>query len=164
MPAANPPAFATPRIAAGALFVDETGRVLLVRPAYKAHWDIPGGDVEPSESPLAACKRGVQEELGFKPDLGPLLIVDWAPNEGEGDKILFVYDGGTMTPAEAEARVQLSASELAEWAFHHLDEARSLLTSRLVRRLIVATEARRTNQFIYAEHGNPLRALPNSAH
>jgi 8-oxo-dGTP diphosphatase len=42
---------ATPRIAAGALFSDEHDRVLLVQPSYKDMWEIPGGYVEPSESP-----------------------------------------------------------------------------------------------------------------
>ncbi|WSZ94010.1 NUDIX hydrolase [Micromonospora sp. NBC_00858] len=50
---------ATPRIAAGALFLDEEGRVLLVRPSYKKHWEIPGGFVEPGESPPAASKREI---------------------------------------------------------------------------------------------------------
>jgi ADP-ribose pyrophosphatase YjhB (NUDIX family) len=154
----------TPRIAAGALFIDDAERVLLVQPAYKAHWDIPGGYVEPGESPLVACQREVQEELGFEPDLGPLLVVDWAPNEGEGDKILFVYDGGGMTSDDAKDRLQLNTGELTDWAFYHPYEASSLLTPRLARRLTVAVEARRTGQFVYAEHGKPLRTLPNSAH
>ena len=38
--------FATPRVAAGALFFDDRGRVLLVHPTYKDTWDIPGGYVE----------------------------------------------------------------------------------------------------------------------
>jgi len=38
--------FATPRVAAGALFFGDQGRVLLVHPTYKDTWDIPGGYVE----------------------------------------------------------------------------------------------------------------------
>jgi len=34
---------ATPRVAAGVLFRDAQGRVLLVKPTYKDGWDIPGG-------------------------------------------------------------------------------------------------------------------------
>ena len=56
---------ATPRVAAGALFSDESGRVLLVKPTYKKTWDIPGGYVEPGESPRAACIREIREELGL---------------------------------------------------------------------------------------------------
>ena len=74
------------------------GRVLLVRPTYKPHWDVPGGYVEPGESPTSACAREVREELGIEPMLGSLLVVDWAPNAGEGDKMLFIFDGGELAP------------------------------------------------------------------
>src|ERR1035441_8047479 len=47
------------RMAAGSLFRDEDGRVLLVDPTYKPTWDLPGGVVEKEESPHAACRREV---------------------------------------------------------------------------------------------------------
>lgn len=82
----NPAAkFATPRITAGALFVDE-GRVLLVRKTYGNQWDIPGGYVDIGESPASACRRELSEELGIDREPQRLLVVDWAPNDGEGDK------------------------------------------------------------------------------
>ncbi|WP_412102692.1 NUDIX domain-containing protein [Plantactinospora sp. KLBMP9567] len=34
----------------GLLFTDPAGRVLLVEPTYKEHWEIPGGCVEADES------------------------------------------------------------------------------------------------------------------
>ena len=43
--------FATPPVAARALFLDGASRVLLVHPTYKDTWDIPGGYVERGESP-----------------------------------------------------------------------------------------------------------------
>lgn len=86
-----------PRMAAGALFVDEADRVLLVEPSYKNYRDIPGGYVEEGESPLQACAREVREELGIKAAIGRLLVVDWAPNPGEGDKLLFLFDGGLLS-------------------------------------------------------------------
>ena len=42
---------ANKRMAAGALFRDEAGGVLLVNPVYKPTWDLPGGAVEAEESP-----------------------------------------------------------------------------------------------------------------
>lgn len=45
---------ATPRVAAGVLIRDAAGRILLVKPTYKDGWEIPGGYVEPDESPAAA--------------------------------------------------------------------------------------------------------------
>jgi 8-oxo-dGTP diphosphatase len=55
---------AHPRVAAGALFCDDAGRVLLVKPTYKEGWDLPGGYVEPGETPTEACVREIKEELG----------------------------------------------------------------------------------------------------
>jgi NUDIX domain len=53
------------RMAATAFFRDDQGRVLLVNPVYKEPWDLPGGAVEAEESPHAACRREVAEELGL---------------------------------------------------------------------------------------------------
>lgn len=71
---------ARPRMAAGALFFDEQGRVMLLEPTCKEYRDIPGGYVDAGESPLQACVREVREELGITPGIGRLLAVDWAPS------------------------------------------------------------------------------------
>jgi 8-oxo-dGTP pyrophosphatase MutT (NUDIX family) len=71
------------RMAAGALFRDEDGRVLLVDPTYKPTWDLPGGAVEKEESPYAACRREVAEELGLDRSPGRVLVVDWVPSRPE---------------------------------------------------------------------------------
>src|SRR5882724_3664785 len=68
------------RMAAGALFLDEDGRVLLVDPIYRETWDLPGGAVEAEESPQAACRREVAEELGLDRQPGRVLAVDWVPS------------------------------------------------------------------------------------
>lgn len=152
---------ATPRVSAGALFFDEHDRVLLVEPTYKSYWDVPGGYVEPGESPLAACVREVREELGIAPPIGALLVVDWAPAEQEGDKLLFIFDGGTLD-AEQLAAIQLQPAELRSYAFQDLAGADALLIPRLARRLAVALDARRTGTPRYLEHGaTPSAALPN---
>src|SRR5438477_3570465 len=104
---------ARPLVAAGALFTDAAERILMVRPTYKKHWDIPGGYVEPGESPRAACEREVREELGLTVQVGPLLVVDWAPAEDEGDKILYIFDAGRMTDERLETAV-FGDGEIAE--------------------------------------------------
>jgi 8-oxo-dGTP pyrophosphatase MutT (NUDIX family) len=105
------------RAAAGALFFDADGRVLLVRPTYKPGWDIPGGYLHPGETPTEAVAREVSEELGIKPPIGRLLVADWAPDCAEGDKILFVFDGGRLT-REHIAHIQPDPVEIAEYAYH----------------------------------------------
>jgi 8-oxo-dGTP diphosphatase len=156
-----PPPMATPRISAGALFVDEHDRILLVEPAYKPYWDIPGGYVEPGESPLAACAREVREELGIEPPIGPLLVVDWAPAEKEGDKILFIFAGGTLS-ADQLAAIRLGENELRSYGFRDVTGAATILIPRLARRVAAALDAYRTGQTRYLEHGaTPAALLPN---
>lgn len=143
---------ATPRVAAGALFVNHVGHVLLVRPTYKEHWDIPGGYVEPGESPHNACAREVREELGLDISVGPMLVVDWAPADNEGDKLLFIFDGG-MLRAEQEHAIRFLDGELAEWRHVPLDALATHVPARLDRRIRAALGARDQGHAVYAEHG-----------
>jgi 8-oxo-dGTP diphosphatase len=94
--------FASARAASGVLFFDTEGRILLIRPSYKPGWELPGGYVESGETPTQAAVREVQEELGIKLPIGPLLVADWAPAANEGDKVLFIFDGGELAPEHRE--------------------------------------------------------------
>lgn len=143
---------ARPRMAAGALFFNDRGDVLLVRPSYKPMWEIPGGYIEVGESPLTACKREVQEELGITPPIGALLVVDWAPNERDGDKVLWVFDGGELRPEEVSA-IKLQADELLGAEFHPVSALDELLIPRLARRVRQAVAARGQGHPQYLEHG-----------
>ncbi|MEU7007079.1 NUDIX hydrolase [Streptomyces sp. NPDC046332] len=143
---------AHPRMAAGALFFDAAGRVLMVEPTYKDYWDIPGGYVESGESPLHAAVREVREELGIAPQLGRLLAVDWAPSAAEGDKVLYLFDGGQLS-AEILKRVTLQADEIKSLAFLTLDEVHERTIPRLARRISAAVEARKEAAPVYLEHG-----------
>lgn len=145
-------AVARPLVAAGALLFDRDGRVLLVRPAYKPMWDIPGGYVEAGESPLGACIREIAEELGITAHEGRLLVIDWAPAQGEGDKLLFVFDGGTLTPKE-QSQVRPDGSEVIEWQFVATDLLEDYVPDRLARRIRTAAKARGVGRTEYAEHG-----------
>jgi 8-oxo-dGTP pyrophosphatase MutT (NUDIX family) len=143
-----------PYVAAGVLLCDEAGRVMLVRPTYKEHWDIPGGYVEAGETPAQAAAREVREELGIITPVGPLLVADWAPHPDEGDKLLLVFDGGTLT-AQQRAAVRLPAEELASYAFHAPAQVTALLVPRLGRRVAAAIDAHLTGRTTYLEHGRP---------
>ena len=82
------------RMAAGALYRDWAGRVLLVDPVYRDTWDLPGGAVEAEESPQAACRREVAEELGLDRPVGRVLALDWVPSRPERPEgLIVVYDG-----------------------------------------------------------------------
>lgn len=146
---------ARPRISAGALFTDTDGRVLLVRPTYKPHWDIPGGYVEPGESPLAACRREIREELGITPPVNAhTFIVDWAPAAGEGDKILFVFAGGRLDDQALDA-ITFADGEIAEVRYVSPADLDSYVPARLARRIHSALAATVQGHPVYAEHGQP---------
>ena len=143
---------AKPRVAAGALFFDDQDNVLLVKPAYKDGWDIPGGYVEPCETPVEACQREIEEELGLQLPVQRLLVIDWAPSEGEGDKQLFVFDGGTITRGTKD-QINLSRDELVTFTFQPPDTFDDLMPARLARRLRAAITARKSDAVQYLEHG-----------
>ncbi|WP_435610307.1 NUDIX domain-containing protein [Streptomyces sp. C10-9-1] len=145
---------ARPRMAAGALFFDEEDRVMLVEPSYKDYRDIPGGYVEEGESPRQACAREVQEELGIAPHIGRLLVVDWAPNPGEGDKVLYLFEGGRLS-ADDRRQIALQADELRGYDFHDADRVPELTIPRLARRIAAGIEARVNGLTAYLEHGEP---------
>lgn len=142
--------FATPRVAAGALFRDPDGRVLLVHPTYKDTWDIPGGYVEHGESPAAACRRELAEELGLDREMHRLVAIDWAPNDREGDKLLFIFDCGDL--ADDEQHIRLAANELDRWKWVPLDDLDTYLIPRLARRIRTAATLKDTSG-AYLEHG-----------
>jgi len=149
-PAHNPTRAA---MAAGALFVDDADRVMLVKPTYKNFWDIPGGYVEPGESPAEACIREVREELGIEPQIGRLLVVDWAPTEKEGDKVLFIFDGGRLTD-EQHGAIRIQTAELIRYEYVSLSDLARYTIDRLVRRTSAAHQALRTGLPLYLENGD----------
>lgn len=143
---------ATPRVAAGALFFDEAERVLLVKPAYKNGWDIPGGYVEPGESPRAACIREIREELGLSATIGSHLVIDWAPAQNEGDKMLFIFDAGILTE-DQRVQIEFSDGEITHWRFVAAADLDRHMPSRLSRRVRTAIAAKKRGVPAYAEHG-----------
>lgn len=142
--------FATPRVAAGALFVDGS-RVLLVRKTYGNRWDIPGGYVDKGETPTEACEREVREELGIDRRVARILVHDWAPNDKEGDKLLYVFDCGEL--GGDEQRILLDGKELDHWEWVEVARLSEYVIARLARRLSEAHRAWSEGLSLYLEHG-----------
>jgi 8-oxo-dGTP pyrophosphatase MutT (NUDIX family) len=144
----------TKRNAAGVLFFDELGRVLVVEPTYKVGWEFPGGAVEVGESPHAGAVREVEEEIGLVLTRRlPLLVVDWAPaSAGRSDAVVWLFDGGVMGDA-ARAGLRLPPDELRSFRFVDPTEAAALLPGPRVRRLAAALAARAAQWPVYLEDG-----------
>src|SRR5580658_4160807 len=58
----------------GALVAVHVGAaVLLVRSSYRSAWNFPGGSIRPGETPEAAARRELAEEIGLA--AGPMLPI-----------------------------------------------------------------------------------------
>ncbi|SIO89481.1 Putative ATP/GTP-binding protein [Nocardiopsis sp. JB363] len=126
--------------------------MMMVVPTYKDYLDIPGGYIEHGETPTQAAVREVKEELGIAPPIGRLLVVDWAPNPSEGDKQLFVFDGGVLGRQWLD-QVVLDPAELSGYEFHDVSSAETVTIPRLARRIVQGDRARREGTTIYLESG-----------
>ena len=102
----------TPIVCAGAVVRDGHGRLLMVRRAHepaRGAWSLPGGRVEPGESPDQAAEREVREETGLDVRIDELLATVEI-----GDYLIHDFAatvcGGILTPGD-------DASE-ARWCTH----------------------------------------------
>jgi 8-oxo-dGTP diphosphatase len=133
--------FPTKYMSAGALFFDQQGGLLIVKPTYKDGWEIPGGIVERDESPKQACAREIREEIGLEVAPGQLLVVDYkSRQEDRSDSLQFVFFGGVLPPDVIQA-IQLQASELSAYQFTAPELAFDLLRETLARRVAASLRA-----------------------
>jgi ADP-ribose pyrophosphatase YjhB (NUDIX family) len=135
---------------------DPADRVLLCELTYKSEWDLPGGVVEPMESPATGLARELREELGTDMGVGELLTVNWLPAwRGWDDACLFVFDGATM-PADATATMTLQPAEIraVHWCTPQQVQARA--TAATVRLLEALADPQRRGH--YLEDGSAPRS------
>jgi 8-oxo-dGTP diphosphatase len=141
------------RVAATVLFTDYAGRVLVVEPAYKSRWELPGGAVEGDESPWQAAAREVGEELGVARSPGRMLLMDYVPSDpGRTEGVITVFDGGVLAES-AVAAMRLPADELRSFAFVCPESLAAFLPALLARRAVAAKRARDEHRTFYLEDG-----------
>lgn len=139
-----------PRVdAAGVLLRDGQGRVMLLSAPYKSHVDLPGGMVDPGETPPAAAVREVHEELGLTlREPLRLLVADYLTGtQRRPHGYRFVFDGGMVGRGHP---LQLQAAEVDEvfWC-DRWDVTRLLCfhAPMLQRRILAAMWAVKNAQF-----------------
>lgn len=71
------------KISVGAVVLNSSDEILLVRPTYKPALDLPGGILEFGENPVEGLKRELWEELSVEVEVGDLLCVDFIPKDWE---------------------------------------------------------------------------------
>ncbi|HEY0718873.1 MAG TPA: NUDIX hydrolase [Streptosporangiaceae bacterium] len=143
---------------AAALITDTGGpsaRVLLVKPNYRDHWNLPGGMLEDGEPPHTGCFREVEEELGLTLALGTLLAVAWAAPEGERPRpsVSFIFDGGVLADP---GTIRLQKEELDDWRFVPPAALDQYLPPFMARRARAAMVARATGRAAYVASGAPV--------
>ena len=89
------------RVIAHLLVTEPGGRVCVLETTFKPDFELPGGILEPGESPRVGLARELQEEVSFDLAIGRLLVVDWlAPYLGWEDAVELIFDGGDLTSTE----------------------------------------------------------------
>ncbi len=153
------PVSEVPRIpaSAGALIFDRKGRLLILKPSYKAGWTIPGGQLEEAgESPWQGCQRETLEECGLELERGRLACVDFlSPRPGRPGGVRFLFVCGRF-PDERLAEVAVDGAEIDEHRFAELSEASSLLSGPLRRRVLAAAGRKRC---VYLEEGRRVKGV-----
>ncbi|WP_406115937.1 NUDIX domain-containing protein [Kitasatospora purpeofusca] len=95
------------RLDAQVLVLDLTcTSVLLVLPADRPDWTLPGGIVIPGESVAVAARRALRDRIGLEREISHGLAEDQVPSNvdtGAPDGITIVCDGGRMTLADVSA-------------------------------------------------------------
>ena len=141
------------RMASSVLFFDPAGKILIVKPTYRAYWLLPGGCVEENESPRDACIREVKEELGIDMTVIHFLGMDYLSRENEETEcIQFAFYGGTLSPSQIRM-IMLPATELNDYRFSPLEDVLPILSPKLAKGLPYYLEALKRNTVVYLENG-----------
>lgn len=140
---------------AGVILHDRDQRLLLVKPSYRATWEIPGGGMADGEYPQETARREVMEELGLELTPGRLLAVDWVPAQVDGRPALanYLFDGGLIEEDEISKRIRLQDGELTDWKLAAPAEWDAMLVPHMTRRLHACASALETGTTAYLQHG-----------
>ena len=149
----NYEAMSKKRMAVSALFLNEEGHVLIVKPSYRQDWLLPGGIVEANESPREACIREVMEELNLSVPLKRLLCVEYHSDDTkQTESVQFVFYGGRLEESQI-ACLNVPDPELSAYRFSSREEAIQLLSYKLAKRLPYCLQAIEEDTIFYLEDG-----------
>ena len=132
---------------------DAEGRVMLCQLSYKKFWDLPGGVVDPYESPAHALVREIAEELGATATITGLRVVSWLPPwRGWDDAMLYLFDVELDRPAGEFALQRKEIAGIHFVGLDELDDHVAAYTAKVIRRAVTAIENGESG--VYLENGD----------
>ena len=106
----------TKRVIAQGLIRSNANEILLCELTYKQEWDLPGGVVDPHESPAHAVVREIREEMQVDVLPRSLVAVNWLPAwRGWDDAMLCVFDLGIADDVISMARLEPRELRALHW-------------------------------------------------
>lgn len=141
------------RMGAGVVFFNEQGELLAVKPNYREGWLLVGGSVDEGESPCAAARREIQEEIGLDIEIRNLdfVAVGYASAKDiRTESIQFTFYGGVLS-AERIAQIVLAKNELDAFKFFTEEEASKVLIPSLRENIRFYLNAIQNKKVIYLE-------------
>ncbi|ATY16976.1 NUDIX hydrolase (plasmid) [Amycolatopsis sp. AA4] len=96
------------------------GRVLLVR-NERDEWELPGGRIEPEETPEQCVAREIAEETGLRVDVAEILD-SWIYHIDAADKDVFVATYGCTTDSDRAPVLSHEHNRIAEFAEHDVPD------------------------------------------
>lgn len=113
---------------ASVLIFDERGRLLVARPQGRDKWVVPGGAVDPGETPAEAAIREAFEETGLHIEITGVFGVfggpDFAVEYSNGDSVEYVMT--TYTASITGGSLEPQDGEIVEMRFVGIDELSAL--------------------------------------
>ena len=144
----------TKRMGAGALFRNAQGEVLLVKPSYKDHWEIPGGIVEQNESPRQALIRELFEELSLKfesQDFRLICVEYMEAGHEKTEALMFIFEYVGLVENLSNALIPIDSREILEIQFVEPSQVADKVDHFLASRIALALNALAKGFCVYSE-------------
>lgn len=139
------------RMSAGAIFRNDIGEVLFVKPNYRDTWLVPGGIVDENESPKQACEREIVEEIGLELEVRDLLVTVYShPFPDNLESLSFMFDGGVLSQTQIET-IHYKDAEIEEHRFMTIEQAAPLLTKGFALTIENGLKALKEKRSVYFE-------------
>ena len=130
--------YVTPNVGSEAAIFDDEGRILLVKRVDDGTWCLPGGFVDPNESPDETAVRETCEETGLDVRTTDLVGVYYRPPDSKTSPhghvavvyLATVMDGSLAPSHESETLAYRSIEDVSNW---HRDHGEFALDARRVR-------------------------------